>query len=76
MKVFFNPDTWQKFLDSLASAGGTVMLLFVLTQITFALTFLHMSRAEDIMYLSVGALLGLLKGDGRKGGSGKDEPGT
>ena len=38
--------------------------LFVLMEITFVLTCLSMPKAEDVMYLSVGTLLGVLKGEG------------
>lgn len=58
-------EKWIAFTDSLARQGGTILLLFVLTQITFVLTCLAMPKAEDVMYLSVGALLGVLKGEGR-----------
>jgi hypothetical protein len=54
---------WREFLESFATNGAAVLLLFVLTQVTFALTFLGMPKAEDVMYLSCGALLGLLKGE-------------
>lgn len=56
-------DHWLKFVDSLSRQGGTILLLFVLTQTTFALTFAGMPKAQDVMYLSVGALLGVLKGE-------------
>jgi hypothetical protein len=55
---------WQKFLDSLASNGGTVFLLTLLTLISFVLVFLGMPKGEEIMWLVAGALLGLLKGEG------------
>ncbi len=40
-------------------------MLFVLPQVSYFLTFMYMPKAEDVMMLSVGALLGILKGEGR-----------
>lgn len=59
-------DKWKSFLDSLSTTGATVMLLFVLTQITFVLMFFDTTKFDEIMYMTVGALLLVLKGESRK----------
>jgi hypothetical protein len=64
------PDTCtvvrSRFLDAIASNGGTVMLLFILTQISFVMAAVKMPKGEDVMYLCCGALLGVLKGETTK----------
>jgi len=59
-------DSWQKFLDSLASDGGHIVVLFVLLLIGWRMFQADATAGGSIMTLSSGAILALMKGSEKK----------
>jgi hypothetical protein len=55
--------SWKKFLDSIASFGGSVVVLFVLHTVLLIALILGYVVLKDSYFLVLGALLGLLKGE-------------
>jgi len=55
-------ERWQKFLDSLNSDGGHILLLLVMGMTLGALTVLHVQSAEKFQGEVMGGLLVALRG--------------
>jgi len=52
---------WKAFLDSLASSGGTILCLILLTLLGYCMTMQRLPKGEDVLYLVLGAFIGILK---------------
>jgi hypothetical protein len=55
-------DVWFRFLKSLESEGGSIVVLVVLIGIVAGLHFLGFRDADSQITFVLGALVGLLKG--------------
>ena len=54
-------NAWERFLNSLATNGGTIFCLILLTFFGYMMVVQHLPKGEDILYLVLGAFLGILK---------------
>lgn len=67
--IFWRPDTWRSFLDSLASRGGHIFVLILLIAWGSRMFVVDQTAGGQIITLAFGGLLTLLTGK-------KDNAGT
>ena len=53
---------WERFLDSLDTPGGNIAVLLCLVLLGVMMVYLGMSKGEDLLIGSFGALIGVLRG--------------
>jgi hypothetical protein len=66
-------NNWFKFLRSIESEGGSVLILILLIIMFAAFVKLGFKDAESQLYFILGALVGLLKGKGGNSESNETE---
>ena len=60
-------DNFKKFADTIASNGGTILLLFVLFGCCLGMfAYNHDTAVKDFCMMILGALLGILRGEVQK----------